>query len=93
MVLPVVVMADRLPQPGTNLDIEKAITSILKFIWPIFGSIAGAMFIYAGYLYVTAAGDPGKIKSANLSVIWGIIGISLALLSFMIPWIIFSILE
>ena len=31
MVLPVVVMADRLPQPGTNLDIEKAINGAIFF--------------------------------------------------------------
>jgi len=82
-----------LPKPGTDLDIVKAIDNIINFLWPIFGAIAGAMFIYAGFLFVTAGDDVGQIKTAKHAFVWGIVGISLALLAFVIPWIIFSILK
>lgn len=68
-------------------------TNILnKLVWPIFLGLVIIMFIYAGYLYLTAQGDSSKVATANKAVIFAIIGIVLALVSFSVVGIIRSII-
>lgn len=95
LLLPVVVSADIVvpdpPAQGT-LNITAAINKIINFIWPIFGAVAIIIFISAGYLYLTARGDPTKISLAHKTVMWGIIGVAVAMFASTIPWIINNIL-
>ncbi len=79
------------PQRGT-FDIATAIDNIFGFIWPIFIAFAVLMFIFAGFLFLTAQGDPTKISSAKKALIWGIIGVAVGILSSSIPFIINGIL-
>jgi hypothetical protein len=59
------------------------INRFLNFIvWPIFIALSIVMFIYAGIKYLSAHGDPGHISEAHKAVIWGIVGIVVALLGF-----------
>ncbi len=94
LVLPIVAFASPLfPDLNQNGDIDTTavIYNVLLGIWPIFGAVAILMFIWAGFLFLTAQGDPTKISSAKKALMWGIIGTAVALLSSSIPWIINSI--
>ena len=51
-------------------------------VWPVFVGASIIMLIYAGFLFVTANGDPGKIKSAREVVMWAVIGIIVGILAF-----------
>ena len=42
------------------------------------------MIIYGGVLYTTSAGDPGKVKKAKDTILYGIIGLVIAVLAFAI---------
>jgi hypothetical protein len=53
-------------------------------VLPLFSGLVVIMFIYAGFLFLTAQGDPTKISTAKKMVIWGIIGVIIALLSYSI---------
>jgi len=64
------------------------IIPIFNFIWPVFVGIAIIMFIFAGFTFVTAAGDPGKIKLARDATVWGLLGVVVGLLAFSIPFLI-----
>ncbi len=90
LALPFVVLGLNHPDfyPGGDLDTGIIIDKIFNFIWPIFGAIAILMFIFAGFLFLTAQGDPTKISSAKKALMWGIIGTAVALLSSSIPFII-----
>ena len=44
-------------------------------VYPFFAGLAVVIFIYAGILFVTSAGDPGKITRAKQAVIIGVIGV------------------
>ena len=58
-------------------------TNVLnKLVWPIFLGLAILMFIYAGYLYLTAQGEGSKIATANKTVIFAVIGIAVAIVAF-----------
>jgi len=101
LVLPLLVFAVDFPDPfpgGTppdsfSLVIRRVIDRIFGYIWLFFIAFAVIMFIRAGFMYLTAGGEPGKVKSASGSLLWGIIGVAVAMLAFTIPWIIFEILN
>ena len=51
-------------------------------VWPVFLGVVIIMFIWAGFLFLTAHGDPTKISTAKKAVIFAIVGIAVALLAF-----------
>ena len=51
-------------------------------VWQFFAGLSVIMFIVAGILFATANGDPGKITMGKNAVIWGIVGILVAALSY-----------
>ena len=80
--------------PSNNLDISIVLDNILTFlVWPIFGTFAIAMFIFAGVQFFTAKGEPGKLATARTSLIWGMVGLAVALLASTIPFIVKNILN
>jgi len=72
--------------------INDIIWGIFNFIWPLFAAFAVIMFIYAGFLFLNASGDSGKVRDARQALLWGSIGILVALLSMSIPWFVKTIL-
>lgn len=62
------------PFKGGN-SIEGFIRLIVNdILMPIGGVVAVLMIMYAGFQYVTAGGDPGKIKTAHQALLWAVIG-------------------
>jgi len=45
-------------------------------------AIAIIMIIYAGFLWMTAAGDDDKLTNARKTLIYGLVGIAVAILAF-----------
>lgn len=62
--------------------------SIMALIWPIMAATAIIMFVIAAFLFLTSNGDPTKVASARASVIWGAVGLAVAIVSFTIPYIV-----
>src|SRR5438046_594336 len=75
------------PVPNPGVDINALITLVLDIVWVVFGAFAVIMFIFAGVGFITAQGDPEKVGVARNFVIYGIIGVVIALLAFSIPLI------
>ncbi len=80
-------------QPTGNIDVISAIDSIFSYVWPVFIAFSVIVFIWAGFLFLTAHGDPNKLTSARHAVIWGAIGVAIALLASSIPFLIDNILS
>lgn len=57
------------------------INKIATWFLTIVVAIAVIMFVYAGFLYLTSGGDDEKIKSAKNYLLYGIIGVAVALLA------------
>jgi hypothetical protein len=88
--LPMLVLAIDIPpapEIGT-LDLQTIIDNIFNLIWPIFAGFAVIMLIWAGILFLVARGDMTKLTQARGALIWGVVGVAVALLSFSIPLII-----
>lgn len=58
----------------------------------IFGAVAVICFLVAGVLFLTAAGDPGKLTIARAAFIWGIVGVVVGILAFSIIEIILRVI-
>ena len=77
------------PIRAIGSDIGTILATILGFIINIvFFIIAPAMYLWAGYQYLTSGGNPGKIASANKTLIWTTIGIIVILVAQGIAFII-----
>lgn len=85
LLMPVMVFA----QPRTNItSIDQLIAAIKRPLWTIFGLIVLIAFLVAGIMFLTAQGDPEKIKLARTAFLWGIVGIIVGILAFSIVAII-----
>lgn len=48
-------------------------------IIPIGGIVAALMIMYAGFMYVTARGNPGDITKAHQALLWAAVGAAILL--------------
>ncbi len=70
--------------PGAETDLMGSIKLILNAVFFIIGIIAVVMIILGGISYATSQGDPGKVKKGKDTILYGIIGLVVALLAFAI---------
>lgn len=84
--LPMAAFALAFPnQPsGTAIVPGILILNILNFVWPIIVTVIVFTFIYAGFEFLTAQGEEGKLATARKAVIWGVAGVAVILLAFSI---------
>lgn len=73
--------------PKNNLNDNNLMTTlnqIINVIIGIIGFIAVIVIILGGVQYTTSAGDSGKVKKAKDTIMYGIIGLVIALLAYSI---------
>ena len=68
---------------NTN-DLMTTVNTIINIVIGVIGFVAVAMTIYGGVQYTTSAGDPGKVKKAKDTIMYGIVGLVVAILAFAI---------
>lgn len=76
------------PLGGTEAN-PKGVTSIpaiigrvIKTVLGIVGSIALLMFIYGGFMWMTAAGEAKKVEKGKQTLIWATIGLAVIFFSY-----------
>lgn len=62
--------------------------SILDILWIIFIAFAIIMFIVAGFQFLAAQGEPEGLGKAKKAVLWGVIGVVVAIAAFTLPFFI-----
>ena len=72
------------PQNGEGTGLTDSIKMIINGVIGIIGAVAVIMIIIGGVNYTTSQGDPGKVKKAKDTILYGIIGLVIALLAFAI---------
>lgn len=65
-------------------DLISDVNKIINVVLGVLGVVAVGVIIYGGFLFLTAQGDPGRIKKGKDSITWGVIGLIIALLSWSI---------
>ena len=69
---------------GTPKDENTIVQNIITFLIWLVGILAVIMIIIGGIMYTTSAGDPGKAKKAKDTIMYGIIGLVIAVFVFAI---------
>lgn len=64
--------------------IWKTVNTIINVVLGILGILAVGMIIFGGFKFVTSAGDATKVKSGKDTIMYGVIGLVVALLAFAI---------
>lgn len=62
-------------------DIFKILAKIVQYTYTIFFIVAVIFIIVAAFNFLTAGGDPEKIKSARSQITWACVAIAIALIS------------
>ena len=72
------------PDSCTGDDLNTIIRNIINAIIFAIGMVAVVMIIIGGVNYATSQGDPGKVKKGKDTIMYGIIGLVVAVLAFAI---------
>ena len=62
----------------------KTLDTIINVVLGVLGLLAVVIIIYGGFMYTTSAGDASKIKKAKDTIMYGVIGLVIALLAYAI---------
>ncbi|MBM3206647.1 MAG: hypothetical protein FJZ43_03435 [Candidatus Staskawiczbacteria bacterium] len=81
------------PTQQTNLDINALIQIVLDIIWPVAIAFFIVMFIIAGFQFASARGNPEGVASARNFVIFGVVGVAVAVLAFSLPFVVKNLVE
>ena len=68
---------------NTN-DLMGQANTIINVVIGVIGFVAVAFIIFGGFQYTTSAGDPGKVKKAKDTILYGIIGLVVSMLAYAI---------
>lgn len=67
--------------PLSTDSFEDLLSSITNFIFTIALALAPVMMIIAGFMFVTSAGDPGRVGTAKKLALYTLIGLAIILLA------------
>lgn len=73
---------------GTQIAFQDIVPAIEKALWIVFEAIAVVCFVIAGILFLTAQGEPEKLKTARAAFIWGVVGVVVGIVAYSITEII-----
>ncbi|OIP59982.1 MAG: hypothetical protein CO143_00100 [Candidatus Moranbacteria bacterium CG_4_9_14_3_um_filter_45_14] len=68
----------------TNTTVYNLISVFMNWLLGIIGVLAVIAFVVSGILYLTAAGDEGRIEQAKATMMYAIIGLVVALIGLII---------
>ncbi len=76
-------------EPGKYINngetsLDQSITTILNGIVGVLGIVCVVVMIIGGVNYMTSSGDSGKVKKAKDTILYGLIGLIVCVLSFAI---------
>ena len=69
---------------GQTGNLWKTVQTIINWVLAVLGLVTVIMIIIGGFTYLTSQGDPGKTKKGRDTILYGVIGLIIALLAFAI---------
>lgn len=79
VVLSPIVVRAAYPNPTPYENIPDFVEALLLFLVKIGALLLVLMVIYAGFMFITANGQPDKLKTAKSAFLWVVIGGALVL--------------
>lgn len=75
VLVPSLVKGVQIDNPLTSDTFQEFIYKLIDFIFWLAIAIAPIMIIVAGFYFITAMGDPEKVKIAKQIILWTLIGL------------------
>lgn len=69
---------------SSNSNLMSTLTTIINVVIGVVGFVAVAMIVMGGISYATSQGDAAKTKKAMNTILYGVVGLVVALLAFAI---------
>lgn len=69
---------------NSGASLTDGIKNIINMMLYIIGVVAVLVIIYSGIIFVTAAGDSGKIATAKNAILYAVVGLIVAILAYAI---------
>ena len=66
---------------GSSDKLPNVVIGILNAVIAVAGIVAVIYIVVGGYQYMTSTGDPGKVKKAKDTILYGIIGLVIVILA------------
>ncbi len=79
--LPLVTWGVTIPNPIGVDTIPELVAAIIEFIRKVALALAPIVFIFAGFKYFTAGGNPDQVKQATNLIKWALIGLAIILIA------------
>jgi hypothetical protein len=70
--------------PSGDLDVAEVLTEIIWWVLGFSAAVAVLFLIIGGLLYITAAGNSDRAKTARQTILYAVIGLIVITLSFVI---------
>lgn len=81
LLLPLLIGAIEIPSPISATTFDQLINSIINFIFYISLVIAPLMVLIAAFYFITAGGDPQKVKKGKDIIMYTFIGLLIVFLA------------
>lgn len=77
-------IGDITPGDAVRGDLTDLIKNIINIVLGVVGILAVVMMIMGGISFITSQGDAGKVTKARNTILYGVVGLIVALLAFAI---------
>ena len=67
-----------------SLSTNSLVSTAIGWVMFIVGALSVGLVIWGGFKYMTSSGDSGKVKSAKNIILYGLIGLAIVILSYVI---------
>lgn len=67
-----------------DTSLMNTVTNLIRVALSVLGLVAVAVVILGAVQFMTASGDPGKVKKAKDTILYGVIGLVVAILAYAI---------
>jgi len=69
---------------GISTDVKVIIGTIIKGVLGVMGGLVLLMVVYGGGAWITAAGNPEKVKAGSQTILWALLGAIITTASYII---------
>lgn len=77
-------IGDITPGDAVRGDLTDLIKNVINIVLGVVGILAVVMMIMGGISFITSQGDAGKVTKARNTILYGVVGLIVALLAFAI---------
>ena len=81
LIVPAIALGAAATTNAPNINVMGALANIINWVFAILLIVAAMFMIFGAFSFVTASGDPEKVKTAHQSIMYALVGVAVAVLA------------